>query len=102
MKKSERMKQKSEMMNMLLEAHQQIGELQERNAQAQAELQRMRLNFLDPVDFQRLVKQVLAEDKGFVPLVRLYRKVTGSCLVDSKKFVDQSPLGQLIRANKTT
>lgn len=90
---------KPEMMNMLLEAHQQIGELQERNAQAQAELQRMRLDFIDPRKFQKLLEGALDETKNLVPMIKLIRAITGLGLLDSKQMADQSPLGQLIRAN---
>lgn len=91
---------KSEMMQMLLEAHRQIGELQERNAQAQAELQGMRLEFIDPRKFRKLLEEALDETENFVPMVKLIRAITGLGLLDSKQMAEQSRLGHLIRANK--
>ena len=91
---------KSEMMNMLLEAHREIGELQERNAQAQMELQRMRLEFIDPRKFRKLLEEALDETENFVPMVKLIRAITGLGLLDSKHMAEQSRLGHLLRANK--
>lgn len=91
---------KPEIMQMLFETHQQIGQLQERNLQAQAELQRMRLEFIDPRKFQKLLEAALDETESFAPMVKLIRAVTGLGLLDSKQMAEQSRLGHLIRANK--
>ena len=91
---------KSKMMSMLLEAHRQIGELEERNAQTQAELQRMRLESIDPRKFHKLLEEALDETKNFVPMVKLIRAVTGRGLGDSKQMAEESAIGLLIRANK--
>jgi hypothetical protein len=88
-----------ELLKMLLEAHRHIGELEERNASLMCQIQTMRMNRIDPVDLQSMMKHVLNGDKGIAPLVKLYRRVSGEGLADSKRFVDKSPLGQLIRAN---
>lgn len=90
---------KSEMMRMLFEAHRQIGELEERNAQAQMELQRMRLEFIDPTKFQTLFDNTLTCTDSIVPVIKLARAITGQGLLDSKTMIDESALGKLIHEN---
>lgn len=89
-----------ELLERLLEAHREIGSLRAKVAEAQAEAQRARLESLDPVRIRKLMEGAINEDHWTIPLIKLYRAVTGMGLRDSKDTIDASPLGKLIRANR--
>lgn len=91
-----------ELLKMLLEAHREIGELQERNGTLMCQIQTMRTNRIDPADLQKMVRQMLDMESGILPYVKLWRKTTGYGLADSKKMVEDSAIGKFIRANRTT
>ena len=89
-----------ELLERLLEAHREIGSLRAKVAEAQAEAQRARLESLDPARIRGLMRGAIEEDRWVIPLVKLYRAVTGAGLKESKEAIDCSPLGQLLRSNR--
>lgn len=89
-----------ELLERLLEAHREIGSLRAKVAEAQAEAQRARLESLDPARIRKLMRDAIEEDRWSIPLVKLYRGITGAGLRESKEAIDSSPLGQLVRSNR--
>ena len=88
-----------ELLERLLEAHRELGSLRVKLALAEAEAERARNESLDPARIRKLMKEAIEEDHWVIPLIKLYRAVTGMGLQESKAAIDDSPLGKLIRSN---
>jgi len=88
-----------ELLERLLEAHRELGTLRTKLEHAEAEAERVRNESLDPIYIRKLMEGAINEDHWVIPLIKLYRAVTGMGLQDSKAAIDESPLGQLIRRN---
>ena len=88
-----------ELLERLLEAHRELGTLRTKLEYAEAEAERARNESLDPIYIRKLMEGAINEDHWVIPLIKLYRAVTGMGLQDSKAAIDESPLGQLVRSN---
>ena len=88
-----------ELLERLLEAHRELGQLRVKLALTEADVERARNESLDPTYIRKLMEEVINEDHWSIPLIKLYRAVMSMGLQDSKAAIDKSPLGQLIRSN---
>ena len=88
-----------ELLERLLEAHRELGQLRVKLALTEAEAERARNESLDPTYIRKLMEEVINEDHWSIPLIKLYRAVTGAGLRESKEAIDCSPLGKLVRSN---
>lgn len=92
---------KEELLDKLLQAHREIGQLEAQNSETREELHRMRQESLNPREFRKLLEEALAETDSIVPMVKLIRAVTGLDLADSKTMFESTAVGHLLTDART-